>query len=136
MIHGCLAIHGCSVSHACTEYGDAASVQGYGCRGGYCVTDSAAGKGNCGVSLAEPELDLSGGCSFALPRTATALRACAAAAAAACDAQPGCGSFALDPTWSAPGKRGAPSVKLFRDSGSSLTPNKDWNVWVKGNKTL
>ena len=86
---------------------------------------AGSANGDCGASLAEPALDLSGGCS-STSGTAEALGACAAAAAAACDAQPGCGSFALDPSWSAASK---PKAKLFR--GSSLTPNKDWDVWVK-----
>ena len=122
-------------SHPCADYGGDASPPGYGCRGGYCVTDRAAGESNCGVSLAEPALDLSGGCSFKSGTTA-ALTACAAAAAAACDAQPGCGSFALDPLWTAPDAGGMPSVKLFRDNGSSLTGNAGWNVWVKAKSNI
>ena len=120
-------------SHPCSDYGGAASLQGYACHSGVCVSDGAAGRGNCGASLAEPALDLSGGCSFE-SGTAAALAACAAAAAAACDAQSGCGSFALDPSWSAAGGKGAPSAKLFKDSGAgrpSLTANKAWDVWVK-----
>ena len=116
--------------YPCSDYGGDSSVPGYSCHGGTCVAGSSASQGNCGVSLAEPKLDLSHGCSFK-GHTKAGLSACAAAAAAACDAHPGCGSFALDPRWSAPGARGVPTVKLFRGGGSSLTPNNDWNVWVK-----
>ena len=111
--------------HPCGDYG--AAPKGYSCHPAVCSGRS----GNCGVSLAEPKLDLSGGCSFK-SGTRAALAACAAAAAAACDAQPGCGSFALDPGWTAPSAHGAPSVKLFRGGATTLTPNSDWDVWVKG----
>ena len=64
-----------------------------------CHSDTCIGTGGrCGATLAEPKLDLGGGCNFT-HATAASLTACARAAASACDAQPGCRSFALDPKW-------------------------------------
>ena len=109
-------------SHPCTDYGGTAGQPGFTCHDAVCVGSN----GNCGTSLAEPKLDLSSGCSFKNITDKVALEACAAAAAAACDQQPRCVSFALDPRWDSR----EPTAKLF-STGSSLTNNAAWNVWVK-----
>jgi alpha-L-fucosidase 2 len=106
--------------HPCLSYG-ATPPPGYDCNTGACM----GADGHCGTEIAEPLLDLSGGCSFAQP-TEMSLAACAEAAAAACDAEQGCGSFALDPQW----KSYTPKAKLFA-KGSATTPNAGWNAWVK-----
>ena len=107
--------------HPCAAFG--APPAGFVCHSGVC-SGLAGQHGRCGPTLAEPELDQSGGCSFA-ETTGAPLAACAEAAAAACRRAVGCKSFALDPAW---GK--IPKVKLFADAGRQLTPNTGWNVWV------
>jgi hypothetical protein len=102
----------------CASYG--APPKGYACHSDTCLGVD----GKCGATLAEPKLDLSGGCNFT-HATATSLAACALAASAACGAQPGCRSFALDPNWHG----SAPAAKLFADA--TRTPKQGWDAWVR-----
>ena len=107
-------------AHSCASFG-AAPPTNYDCKAGYCIGSSTS----CGATIAEPLLDLSGGCSFVEPTTAS-MAACAKAAAAACDASTACRSFALDPSWHAT----TPKAKLFA-SPAQTTPNAAWVSWVK-----
>lgn len=113
-------------SHPCSEFG-ATPPAGYTCISGHCSgTD-----GKCSVTLAEPKLELGGGCSFAAGAPAASMAACAEAAAAACDALPDCGSFALDPNWHG----STPMAKLFADDVRTLVSNPGWNAWSKASPT-
>ena len=114
-----IAAAGGGPTQQCASYGPA-PPKGYACR-----SDSCLGVGgSCAATLAEPKLDLVGGCNFT-HATDASLAACALAAAAACNAQPGCRSFALDPKWHG----SAPATKLF--AGASLTPKQGWDAWVR-----
>jgi hypothetical protein len=103
---------------SCAAYGT--SPTGYACH-----SNSCPGKGSrCTTAIAEPELDPRGGCNFS-----TALPACVHAAARACEAQPGCSAFALDPAW--PRSR-IPTAQLLGGAhAGSLISNPPWDVWVK-----
>jgi hypothetical protein len=103
----------------CSDYG--APLKGWVCHSDTCLGTG----GHCGHSLAEPKLDLSGGCDFTSANMSS-LRACTLAAAKACDAQAGCRSFALDPKWHG----SVPAAKLF-SAAAPLTANVGWDVWVK-----
>ena len=93
-----------------------AKVSGWTCHAGACSGDDAqaAPAGDCGADIAEPTLACD---SFAT---------CAPAAAAACDSQSGCVSFGLSSAW------GFGKAKLFSAGTGGLTPNAEWNVWIKG----
>ena len=90
------------------------AVPGFTCHGGYCAGDRS-GNGNCGATLAEPQLDCDGKDESA----------CAAAAAAKCTAAAGCRSFGLAPAW------GLMHAKFFNSGTDGLVPNGQWNVWVR-----
>ena len=106
--------------HPCADFGQ--TPVGYTCHSGRCPGAS----GHCGATLAEPALDLSGGCSFASSASVASMQACVTAAAVACGSQPGCGSFALDPDWHG----STPKAKLFAGEGTDLTVNAGWSTWV------
>ena len=111
-------------AHPCQDYGTTTPT-GYKCHAGYC---SGTG-GHCGTPLSQAFLNpknLSSGCSFTTP-SEMSLATCAAAAAAACDAQKGCDSFAIDPGI----HLSAPTAMLFAADEHALTPNTAWNVWAR-----
>ena len=89
-----------------------ATPSGWTCHAAACMGSG----GDCGTSLAEPTL-----------ACADTFASCVPAAAAACDALPTCGSFALSPVWDG----GVGHAKLFA-RGATTTPNAQWSSWTKG----
>ena len=115
-------------TNQCSDYGGdgivCAAGQCYECHDRHCSTDGPGPTApNCGDDIAEPKLSTPCG------DDAASLHACAVAAAAACNDNTECHSFSLDPAW------GTTTAKLWKNNGSGLVANNDWNTWVPTNKT-
>eukprot|EP00040_Diaphanoeca_grandis_P022248 m.119183 g.119183 ORF g.119183 m.119183 type:complete len:551 (+) comp28720_c1_seq7:201-1853(+) len=108
-------------SPGCPAYGPT-PPQGFTCHTGTC---GGSGIGpDCGPTLSEPKLQHICGKDYNSSEGKAALASCAHDAAVACNAEPKCVSFSLDPDgWS------LATAKLFETS--SLVPNVGWDSWVK-----